>query len=142
MRFCDPEASQPEAYMNEDELKAGFHSWLADGPMQHVGDYASRGRSFEKTPIDQLQGEWVLLIRAWATNPHEYNNPRRADIEAEFTLRGLKPPYEMAKDEFDAIVGFAKDAVENLDDIERDRINDEIADELAEFLTGEQSQRN
>jgi hypothetical protein len=128
--------------MTEDELKAGFHSWLANGPMQHVRDYASRGRRFEKTPVDQLQGEWVLLVRAWATNPHEHNNPRRADIEAEFTLRGLKPPYEMAKDEFNAIIGFTKNAVESMDDIERDRINDEIIDELAEFLAGEQPLRN
>jgi hypothetical protein len=28
-----------------------------------------------------------------------------------------------------------------MDDIERDRINDEIVDELAKFLVGEQSQR-
>ncbi|PVE24311.1 hypothetical protein DC522_11625 [Microvirga sp. KLBC 81] len=128
--------------MNEDEFKAGFHSWLAEGRMQQVRDYASRGRSLEKTSIERLQGEWIALVRAWVTNPHEHSNPQRADIEAEFTLRGLEPPYEMVKDEFEAIIGFASNTMENLDDIEKDRINDEIADELAEFLVGEQSRRN
>jgi hypothetical protein len=128
--------------MNDNEFKAGFHSWLAEGRMQSVRDYAGRGRSFEKAPIDRLQGEWVALMRAWVFNPHEYNNPRRADIEAEFTIRGLDLPYELVKDDFEAITRFVSNAMENMDDAEKDRINTEIASELVDFLAGEQSQRN
>jgi hypothetical protein len=128
--------------MTEDEMKAGFNSWIAEGRMQHVRDYAGRGRSFEKTPIDQLQGEWVALVRAWATNPQEHNNPRRADIEAELALRGLEPPHELIRDDLDVIARFAMTTMENMDSIDKDRINDEIAGELAEFLVGGQSRRN
>jgi hypothetical protein len=125
--------------MNDDEFKSGLHSWLAEGRMQIVRDYASRGRSFERMPTNQLQEEWVALIRAWVTNPHEYNNPRRADIEAEFTLRGLEPPYGMVTDELEAITLFASNAKENIDQAEKDRINTEIAKELVDFLAGEKS---
>jgi hypothetical protein len=128
--------------MNENELKAGFLSWLADGQMQHVQDYSSRGRSFEAMPIDRLHGEWVALIRDWVENPHDYANPRRGGIEAEYTLRCLEPPYAMVKDEFQAIRSFAETAVANLDDIDKSRINEELADELADFLTQEHSRRS
>ena len=128
--------------MNDNEFKAGFHSWLAEGRMQLVRDYAGRGRSLEGAPIDQLRGEWVALMRAWVTNPHEFRNPKRADIESEFTLRGLEPPYEMVVDEFEAVTRFISDAMENMDDAEKNRINTEIATELVDFLAGEQSRRN
>jgi hypothetical protein len=50
--------------MNDNEFKAGFYSWLAEGRMQLVRDYAGRGRNLEGVPIDQLRGEWVALMRA------------------------------------------------------------------------------
>jgi hypothetical protein len=128
--------------MNDNEFKAGFHSWLAEGRMQLVQDYSSRGRSLEGVPTDQLRGEWVALMRAWVTNPHEFRNLKRADIESEFTLRGLEPPYEMVVDEFEAVTRFISAAMENMDEAEKDRINTEIANELVDFLAGEQSRRN
>jgi hypothetical protein len=128
--------------MNDDQYKAGLHSWLADGRMQVVRDYASRGRGLESVPTDQLRGEWVALMRAWVTNPHEFRNPKRADIESEFALRGLEPPYEMVVDEFEAVTRFISNAMENMDDAEKDRINTEIASELVGFLEGEKSRRN
>ncbi len=103
---------------------------------------AGRGRRLEEVPIDQLRGEWVFLMRAWVTNPHEFRNPKRADIEPEFTLRGLEPPHEMVVDEFEAVTRFISDAVENRDEAEKDRINTQIAGELVDFLSGEKSRRN
>ena len=128
--------------MNDNKFEAGFHSWLAEGRMQQVRDYASRGRSHEITPVAQLQGEWVALMRAWVFNPHEYNNPRRADIEAEFTIRRLDLPYELVKADLEAITRFVSNAMENMDEAEKDRINTEIASELVDFLVQEQSRRN
>ncbi|ANY84442.1 hypothetical protein BB934_40280 (plasmid) [Microvirga ossetica] len=54
--------------------------------VQLVRDYVGRGRSLESVSIDQLRGEWVAFMRAWVTDPHEFRNPKRADIESEFTL--------------------------------------------------------
>ena len=128
--------------MNDNEFKAGFHSWLAKGRMQQVRDYVGRGRGLENVPIDQLRGEWVAFMRAWVTDPHEFRNPKRADIESEFTLRGLELPYEMVVDEFEAVTRFISNAMENMDEAEKDRINSEIASELVDFLSEEQSRRN
>jgi hypothetical protein len=44
--------------------------------------------------------------------PHEFRNPKRADIESEFTLRGLELPYEMVVDQFEAVTRFISDAME------------------------------
>ncbi|WP_404294279.1 hypothetical protein ACD578_28715 (plasmid) [Microvirga sp. RSM25] len=79
---------------------------------------------------------------AWVTYPHEVRNPQRADIESEFTLRGLEPPYEIVVDEFEAVTRFISEAMENMDEAEKDRINTQIADELVDFLSGEQSRHN
>lgn len=118
--------------MNEDELKAGVHSWLAENQMQDVRNYVSRGRSFESASIDQLNSEWVALMRDWAADPRQSKNPRRTDIESEMTLRGLEPPYKLVKDELDTITRVAADAMEDMDEAEKEKLNTEIMDFIAE----------
>lgn len=121
-----------------DELKTGVHSYLAEGRMQNLRDYVSRGRNLEKAPIEQLHGEWVASMRAWATDPQKNHNPRRDDIEAELALRGLEPPYEMVTDEIDTITRFAAGAMQHMDDAQKEKLNAEIID----FIVGEKSRGN
>lgn len=75
--------------MTENDVRAATESWLAENRMREVQDYISRGRSLEHTSIDELAGEWVSLIRAWAADLRHAHDRRRADIEAEYQLRGL-----------------------------------------------------
>jgi hypothetical protein len=124
--------------MNEDEMKAAVQSWLAEDQMQAVRDYVSRGRSLERVPTDQLNSEWAGLMRDWAANPRQPINPRRTDIEAELTLRGLEPPYKLAKDDIDALGKAAADVAERMSEDEQDKILNEFAD----FIEREKSQTN
>ncbi|WP_457093950.1 hypothetical protein [Microvirga sp. P5_D2] len=50
------------------------------------------------------------------------------DIEAEYSIRGLKPPYELVRDEMEAITRATAGAIEDMDEIDRDRLNSEILD--------------
>ena len=78
--------------MNNEDMKAALHSWMADAQMRLVQDYVSRGRHFEHTPEEVLAGDWVELIRAWAAAPEEEQDLRRRDLEAEYSLRGCNLP--------------------------------------------------
>ena len=68
-----------------------------------VSDYVSRGRHLEHTPVEALAGAWMNLIRVWAAAPEKEPDIRLVDIEAEYSLRGLEPPYELVKSEMDAL---------------------------------------
>jgi hypothetical protein len=97
--------------MNEDELKAGVHTWIAETQMRAVQDYVSRGRRLEQSPEEALAAAWIALMRAWAKAPEKGQDPRRVDIEAEYSLRGLKPPYEFVRSEMDALANGANQSV-------------------------------
>lgn len=124
--------------MNEDELKAGVRSWVAETQMQAVQDYVSGGRRLEHSPEEALAGAWVGLMRAWAKAPGIGHDTRRVDIEAEYSLRGLKPPYELVRDEMETITQATAGAIEEMNEIDRDRINNEILN----LRSGEKSRAN
>jgi hypothetical protein len=112
--------------VNDDDVKTAVQSWIAETQMRAVQDYVSRGRHLERSPEEALAGAWIGLMRSWAKAPEKGQDPRRVDIEAEYSLRGLKPPYELVRDETEALVQTAADAIENMDEIDRDRINSDI----------------
>ncbi|WP_114947355.1 hypothetical protein [Microvirga calopogonii] len=111
-----------------DDVKTAVQSWIAENQMQAVQDYVSRGRRLEHSPEEALAAAWIVLMRAWAKAPGMGHEPRRIDIEAEYSLRGLKPPYELVGAEMEAITRATAGALEDLDKINRDRLNSEILD--------------
>ena len=124
--------------MSDDDVKTAVQSWIAETQMRAVQDYVSRGRHLERSPEEALAGAWIGLMRAWVKAPGKEQDPRRADIEAEYSLRGLKPPYEFASDEMEAFIQIAAGAIEDMDEIDRDRINSEILN----LRSGEKSRKN
>ena len=94
--------------------------------MQAVQDCMSRGRRLEHSPEEALAGAWISLVCAWAKAPEMGHDPQRVDIEAEYFLRGLKPPYELIPDEMETIIQATAGAIQDMDEINRDRINSEI----------------
>jgi len=68
----------------------------------------------------------------------EGQDPRRVDIEAEYSLQGVKPSYEFVKDEMEALAQAAAGAIEDMDAIDRDRINSDILN----LRSGEKSRDN
>jgi hypothetical protein len=124
--------------VSDDDVKTAVQSWIAESQMGAVQDYVSRGRHLERSPEEALAGAWISLMRAWVKAPEKGQDPRRVDIEAEYSLRGLKPPYELAKGEMEEFIQIAAGAIEDMDEIDRDRINSEILN----LRSGEKSRRN
>lgn len=62
---------------------------------QAVGDYVERGRRLKHTPEKALDAAWIRLMRAQVAAPSQEHDTRLLDIEAEYALRGIKPPYEL-----------------------------------------------
>jgi hypothetical protein len=112
--------------MTEINVRAATESWLAENRMKEVQDYISRGRSLECTSIDELAGEWVSLIREWAADLRRAQDRRRADIEAEYQLRGLEKPYEIVKDELETILRTTAEAMENMDEDAKTQLNGDV----------------
>jgi hypothetical protein len=135
MRFCVDPYTNLETPVS-DNAKTAVQSSRAETQMRAIQDYVSRGRRLEHTPEEALAGAWVGLMRAWATNPEKGQDPRRVDIEAEYSLRGLKPPYDLVEEEM--LAKAAADAIEAMDEIDHDRINGEILN----LRSGEKSRTN
>ncbi len=92
----------------------------------------SRGRHFEHTPQQILAEDWVSLMRAWVAAPEEGQDPRRRDIEAEYSLRGVQPPYERVKVEMEALARAATALIQQIDAVAGEEIDSMILDQSSQ----------
>lgn len=86
--------------------------------VERTEDYLRRGRRFEALPNDALAALWINGMRAWAGTVH----PRPTDLDdadAEFALRGMRPPYELAASELRTVIAAADAAFDALCDEQR-----------------------
>ena len=118
--------------MGDQDMKAALHAWMADAQLRVIQDYVSRGRHLEHTPEETLAGEWVALMRAWAAAPEEGQDPRRRDIEAEYSLRGVQPPYELVNSEMVALARGAAALIQKMDEVAGEEIDSMILDQSSE----------
>ncbi len=112
--------------MGDQDMKAALHSWMADTQLRVIQDYVSRGRHLEHTPEETLAGDWVELVRAWAARPENGQDPKRRDIESEYSLRGLQPPYELVSAEMDALARGAAALIQQMDVVAGEEIDNII----------------
>jgi hypothetical protein len=118
--------------MGDQDMKAALHSWMADAQLRVIQDYVSRGRYLEHTPEETLAGDWVELMRAWAATPEKGQDPRRRDIESEYSLRGVQPPYELVRSEMDTLARGAAALIQRMDAIAGEEIDNIILDQSSE----------
>ena len=114
--------------MPKNNETAAVQSWLAEAQMRKVQDYVSRGRAFEHTPEHDLGATWVDLMRAWAASSKIEQDLRRIDVEAEYSLRGLKPPFELVKAELDTLARKAAELVRGMNKSDFQRIDRAVSD--------------
>ena len=110
-------------------MKAALDSWIANAQMQLVQDYVNRGRHFEHRPQEVLAEDWVSLMRAWAAAPEKGQDPRRRDIEAEYSLRAVQPPYERVKAEMKTLARGAAALIRRMDAVAGEDIDSMILDQ-------------
>jgi hypothetical protein len=100
--------------------------------MRSVQDYMSRGRHFEYTPQQILAEDWVSLMRAWAAAPEEGQDSRQRDIEAEYSLRCVQPPYERVRAEMEALARAAAALIQRMDAVAGEEIDSIILDQSSQ----------
>jgi hypothetical protein len=105
---------------------------MAEAQMRLIQDYVSRGRHLEHTPEETLAEDWVALMRAWAAAPEKGQDPRRRDIEAEYSLRSVQPPYQLVKAEMDALARGAAELIQKMDEIAGEEIDSLILDQSSQ----------
>ncbi len=118
--------------MTARDMQNAVHSWMAEAQMRMLQDYVNRGRHLEHTPEEILAEDWVNLIRAWAAAPEKGQDPRRRDIEAEYSLRGVQPPYELVKAEMDVLARGAAALIQRMDEVAGEEIDSMILDQSSE----------
>jgi hypothetical protein len=118
--------------MSIHDMEVALHSWMADAQLRVIQDYVSRGRPLEHTPVETLAGDWVALMRAWAAAPEKGQDPRRSDIEAEYSLRGAQPPYELVKAEMEALARGAAVLIQKMGEVAGEEIDSMILDQSSE----------
>ena len=118
--------------MNNQDMKAALDSWIANAQMQLVQNYVSRGRRYEHTPEEALARDWVDLMRAWAAAPENGQDPKRRDIEAEYSLRGLQPPHDLVRAEMDALARGAAALIQQMDAVAGKEIDSMILNKSSE----------
>ena len=77
----------------------GVEFAIANWDMQRTESYVERGRQFEKATAEDLQTLFVQAFRDWRANLWgDGRRSRVADVSAEYTLRGVVPPYALVED--------------------------------------------
>ena len=118
--------------MGDQDMKAALHTWMADAQLRVIQDYVSRGRHLEHTPEETLASDWVRLMRAWAAAPRKGQDPRRRDIESEYSLRGVQPPYQLVRAEMDALARGAAALIQQMDEVAGEEIDNMILNQSSE----------
>ncbi len=118
--------------MTARDMQNAVHSWMAEAQMRMLQDYVNRGQHLEHTPEEILAEDWINLIRAWAAAPGKGQDLRRRDIEAEYSLRGVQPPYELVKAEMDVPARGAAALIQRMDEVAGEEIDSIILDQSSE----------
>jgi hypothetical protein len=104
--------------------------YLANDLIDHIADYASRGRSHKRLTDDQLSAKWIAAFRNFADDRNDRG--RRAiemDLKAEFQLRNTEPPYDLVKPEIDRVV---EDISSDFEKMKRD--DPDAVDEMSQEM--------
>ncbi len=122
------------AHGDDDKLIDVF---VADAAVESAARYAERGRAFASLSEDELSERWIAAFRAWARDwASEERGTERDDLEAEFMLRGLRPPYGVVGPELDALKEQTAAALERLNGEPERRaiLNEHLKKQLEAFV--------
>ncbi len=83
--------------------------------LEEMNDYLGRGRMHGKLSADQLQHLFVGVFHELArASSFEAILPRLHDVEAEYRLRQLDPPYALVRDDAEDFIERVSDAVSSV----------------------------
>lgn len=119
-------------------------AWLANKKFEELESYLNRGRQLANTPLEELRTRWIAEMRAWAKVFRGFDHSAHEDIEAEMKLREVEPPFDLVRQELNAVRGAAKKAgAELLNDPERrDAVDRDITAEIRQLENNAKNNKN
>ncbi len=118
-------------------VKDDVLGWLASSQSDDAANYASRGRIYGGLSNEKLSAHWVESFRKIASDIGNLNaRAVNADLKSEFDLRSMEPPYDLVRDEFDAIMTAAAAVLDELrdeDPLRYQEIENEVQRDLDAF---------
>ncbi len=118
------------------ELQDGIAAWITSSFLDRVARYAREGRRHAHLDRAALQHAWVRAVRAMAENVRSTaRRERQHDLEAEYRLRRVEPPYHLVEE---AMALYTRRANEMLLELLRDdpQALAALADTVASDLDG------
>jgi hypothetical protein len=76
---------------------------MANWDMQCTQNYVEPGRQFENATAEDLQALFVQAFRNWRADIRGEGRSRVQEVSAEYTLRGVDPPFLLVDDDLDEI---------------------------------------
>jgi hypothetical protein len=113
-------------------MKAALDPWIATAQMQLVQDYVSRGHHLEHSPEEARASDWIDLMRVRAAAPEKGQDPQRLDTEAEYSLRGVRPPDELEMPKMATLARGAAMLIEQMDAAAEEKIDSMILHQSSE----------
>src|SRR4051794_7625684 len=70
-------------------------AYLAELHLEHIRDYAARGRPFAAVSVEQLSARWLEMHRIVRALADEGREGELIDLRSEFDLRDIEPPMHL-----------------------------------------------
>jgi hypothetical protein len=102
---------------------------MASGDMRRTQSYVDRGRQFKDATTEDLQTLFVQMFRIWGADPWWEGRSRLEDVEAEYKLRGVEPPFALVKDDLEKAISAIADGIEQMNAEERAEIGSGIVED-------------
>jgi hypothetical protein len=118
--------------MADEEMLA----FLENQQFLRLEDYVKRGRELARVDTGDLKNRWITEFKKWvAFRPRYMDQRAREDIEGELALRGEQPPFDLVKDEVEALRAASRTAMDQLkrDPLALARAERKLADDMVEF---------
>jgi hypothetical protein len=113
---------------DEDFVDKAAHHLLADQSISKAQSYLKRGRIFEATSDGDLRAQFISAFREYVVDLRQKpkNHEMMNDLQAEYDLRGIEPPYEELVAEMKILKNAAQKAADNFSPEDEEAIAEEM----------------
>jgi hypothetical protein len=128
---------------DKDESDEEVRSWVNSASVDSAANYANRGRIFAYLSDQELSSAWVQTLKGWAVDIH--NSELRAksrDYDAEFSLRGMEPPYDLVKEAHDLLYTNLQKWMDGLSAEDMEKFSEGVEKHFNEFQANRDRQQN
>lgn len=110
--------------MGDDTNKAKLvvHNAIAKEKLDDLKSYLERGRRYETLADEELEELWIKAVKDWSDGPFRPSISLN-DCDAEYALRGSKPPYDLAAADIERAITTINARAEAMSDGERYEAN-------------------